>query len=401
MKNVRLIDERGKWQANGRFWYTRNTQNITAITVHHDAIPRDNRSEKQILQQIYGSHVNGQGWAGTAYHMVLFPETGNLYWINDFSLVTWHDAVNWDSIGILVHGYFHPPINDNITASLLTYLKEVLDELCTNHPEFPAAQGDVFGHRERSSTACPGDSLIGYVQEYRIKEGNVSWTGGVVNPEPEKPDLSKKASFYDKTIIFLAKFFPIKDWFPHDNSDKYTYEDVEKALKYLIEREKHLQPKASERDRVWAYLELKDDDSYDTAQKVIAGFKSRVTEYQNKLTTASATIATQSIEIDNRKEQVGRLELQLTEQRRMYEELVGSSGSMVETMNRMKQTYEGRITLLEGQVDRISKEKGAALIEASDWKAKYEMAKDGNVSQTSIGELLFLIWERIKNVTLK
>jgi len=53
-------------------------------------------------------------------------------------------------------------------------LKQLLDWLCTQNPQFPADQNDVFGHREVSDsyTACPGDLLLPFVQEYRNTNGN-------------------------------------------------------------------------------------------------------------------------------------------------------------------------------------------------------------------------------------
>jgi hypothetical protein len=167
-----IQDRVGKYLQSGRSWYTRNVNTITKLTVHHDAIPHDTRSADEVMKQIMQTHVN-QGWPGMAYHYYIHRD-GNIYQVNKHEWVTWHDTRNWDSLGIVVNGYFHPPQNNNPKGQLPT-LKFILDNLCTQHPEFPAGFKDVLGHRERSSTACPGDTLFPYVKEYREKLGQVNW----------------------------------------------------------------------------------------------------------------------------------------------------------------------------------------------------------------------------------
>lgn len=148
-----IQDRRGQYLQSGRSWYTRDVAKVTKITVHHSAMPKNNYTDDELLNAIKTVHTN-QGWAGLSYHLVYNPKTRNVFWINDYSWVTWHDAVNWDSIGVLINGYYHPPTNDGVTKEILIDMKDILDHLCTEHPEFPAAQQDVYGHRERSSTAC-------------------------------------------------------------------------------------------------------------------------------------------------------------------------------------------------------------------------------------------------------
>ena len=58
-------------------------------------------------------------------------------------------------------------MNQKPTREQLEALQQLLVNLCTKHPEFPADQNDVFGHREISSTACPGNELFPYVVQFR------------------------------------------------------------------------------------------------------------------------------------------------------------------------------------------------------------------------------------------
>lgn len=170
-----IQDRVGKYKQANRNWNTRAVSGIKVFSVHHDAIPHDNRTADQIMQQIMNGHV-AQGWPGMSYHYFIGRD-GSVYNVNKHEWVTWIDGVNWDAIGIVLTGYFHPTFNNGPTPEQLKSLKELLDELSTKHPEFPADQDDVYGHRERNSTSCPGDKLFPSVKEYREKKGQVSWGG--------------------------------------------------------------------------------------------------------------------------------------------------------------------------------------------------------------------------------
>lgn len=185
-----IQDRVGKYKQANRNWFTRAVSGIKVFSVHHDAIPHDNRTSDQLMQQIMNGHV-AQGWVGMSYHYFIGRD-GSVYNVNKHEWVTWIDGVNWDAIGIVLTGYFHPDVNNNPTSEQLKSLKELLDELATKHPEFPADQDDVYGHRERSSTSCPGDKLFPYVKEYREKKGQVSW-GGATPPTNDYEKLYYEA----------------------------------------------------------------------------------------------------------------------------------------------------------------------------------------------------------------
>lgn len=169
----------GKYRPNGT-WYQRAVNTIKVITVHHTASRTTGTNEAK-LTALMNTHV-GQDWPGLAYHFVI-TQDGKIYQINNFADVTWHDSINWDSIGVALVGYFYDPHNEEPTQAQLASLKALLDDLSTNHPEFPAGAANVYGHKERSSTACPG-TLLPKVIEYRTKLGDVSWGGAVPVPVP-------------------------------------------------------------------------------------------------------------------------------------------------------------------------------------------------------------------------
>lgn len=169
---MNIINKVGIYKQAGREWYKRDVKDITTITIHHTASIFEGIHE-EILNHLYKSHI-AHDWVGLSYAYIMMPD-GTIYKINDESEVTWHDTHNWDSIGIALHGYFHPEHNQKPTPEQLKSLKWLLDELCTQRPEFPADFDDVVAHRERSATACPGDTFFPKVVEYRTKLGNVNW----------------------------------------------------------------------------------------------------------------------------------------------------------------------------------------------------------------------------------
>lgn len=180
-----IKDRTHAYLASGRGWYQRDPSTITKITVHHTA-GSNNGSEDQILSSIFGVHNGTNGWPGISYHYIYIPErfsghSGKVIKLNNDEDVTWHDGVNWDSIGFCIHGYYHPDVNHTLTDKDLTIIKEFLDYLCTQNPQFPADFNDVFGHRDRGQTACPGNYLYPYVTEYRTSGGDVEWGGDTDN----------------------------------------------------------------------------------------------------------------------------------------------------------------------------------------------------------------------------
>lgn len=176
---MNIINRIGRYR-NGS-WGQRSLSDITKITVHHTAI-QQGQSDDELLRALQNHHENGNGWPGLAYHFVITPN-GNAYQTNNFSDITWHDTVNTDSIGIVVHGYFHPTFNEVPTGEQLKSLRQLLDELCSKHPEFPAEQKDVYAHKDRTQTACPGNNMYNLIKEYRERLGNVSWGNYIVEAE--------------------------------------------------------------------------------------------------------------------------------------------------------------------------------------------------------------------------
>lgn len=160
-----IHDRIGHYLQSGRSWYSRSTSAIKVLTVHHDAIPHDNRQDETIMKSIMGIH-SGKGWPGASYHYFI-GRTGKIYQMNQDHWTTWHDGVNSDSIGIVLTGYFHAPHNNQPDARQLEALRDLIKYLKSKYPNV-----QVLGHRDRFSTACPGDNL--YPKLKTINEDSMS-----------------------------------------------------------------------------------------------------------------------------------------------------------------------------------------------------------------------------------
>lgn len=152
---------------------------ITKIIVHHDAQWRPDAYDdltRYISQANY--HIS-RGEDGLQYHFKI-SNLGDVYQTRRFEDTLWHCGnypVNRSSIAICLDGDF---TKQQPTDQQLFALQELLDELCTRHPEFPADKNDVFGHREVGASACPGNNLIDDVIRYRT-------TGHIIKQPKPKP----------------------------------------------------------------------------------------------------------------------------------------------------------------------------------------------------------------------
>lgn len=169
-----IINSIHKYKHVNRSWNQRNVNTITKIVVHHTASRQLGGTDDEQLRAEADHHIDTNFWPGLSYHYMILPR-GNIHQINNLTDVTWTDGINYDCISICLKGYFHTPYNEEPTSAQLKSLKELLDELTMQHPEFPADKEDVLGHRERSKTACPGAKFNFYVADFRIKLGNVFW----------------------------------------------------------------------------------------------------------------------------------------------------------------------------------------------------------------------------------
>lgn len=127
-----------------RTYQTRDVADINWLTIHHTATPNTTTPE-----QIASYHVNSRGWPGIAYHY-LIHYTGTIWQTNDMSTISYHDALNTDSVGVGLIGDFTdaPPPADQLqaAAALIEWLRGQIDGV------------QVRPHRAVGQTACPGNT---------------------------------------------------------------------------------------------------------------------------------------------------------------------------------------------------------------------------------------------------
>lgn len=149
---------------------------INKIVVHHDAINRPHEYDdipRYEMEAGYQNHTSIPGSRGLQYTYRI-SNLGDIYLVRPHGTFLWHCGdypVNQHSIAICLDGNFElqAPTQEQFEA-----LKQLLDELSTQHPEFPAAQGDVYPHRAFYATACPGTNLVDWVNAYRTGHGAIA-----------------------------------------------------------------------------------------------------------------------------------------------------------------------------------------------------------------------------------
>jgi hypothetical protein len=149
---------------------------VTQLVVHHSGTFRSHDYDNLPLYQSEAQYQNAKsipGSKGLMYHYKI-DNQGTISHVRPHNVLLWHDGnfpSNQHSIAICIDGNFQ---EQTPTQEQFEALKQLLDNLCTQHPEFPASQGDVYPHRHFSATSCCGDNLVPWIEQYRNSGGNVA-----------------------------------------------------------------------------------------------------------------------------------------------------------------------------------------------------------------------------------
>ena len=133
---------------------------IRWITVHHEGsyFCGDDRRAVQEIQKIRAWHKkknwgSGKAFVGApdiAYHAVINPSTGTVFYTNSVNEVTWHDSSNVDSVGVLVLG-------DGRVQDWTRHVDGALQRILGKWSKLLLTWRDLRGHRDVKATICPGD----------------------------------------------------------------------------------------------------------------------------------------------------------------------------------------------------------------------------------------------------
>ncbi len=161
----------------------RDIGSVTKIVVHHEAVNYSYEYDDDARYESEARYQNTSsipGSKGLQYHLRI-DNVGLINQVRPLDVILWHAGnldVNNHAIGICLDGNFE---NQVPTKEQYESLKQLLDWLCTEHPEFPAVQSDVYAHSEvidknyfPGGTACCGRNLRQFVVDYRNYGGSVA-----------------------------------------------------------------------------------------------------------------------------------------------------------------------------------------------------------------------------------
>jgi hypothetical protein len=117
--------------------------------------------------------------------------------------------------------------------------------------------------------------------------------------------------------------------------------------------------KASQWDDTVKYLELTKPSNqamFEDAKKVIAGYKSRVTDLDNKKTEAEKKAAEKDVIIDNQKVDIGRLREEVSRIDRLRKAEVDNLKKNVPNFDTLQRQYEGVVKEMQGTIESQSGE---------------------------------------------
>jgi len=146
---------------------------VTHVAMHHTAgaSEYDTTSWQQSannVKSIQAYHMYTRGWCDIGYNY-LIDRFGYIFEgrAGGDDVRGAHDGYNCGSMGVAMMGYFHTPYNQTLTTSMKDSFAELgawkcdqknIDPLGTDYyAGYGGYVKTIYGHRDVSSTACPGD----------------------------------------------------------------------------------------------------------------------------------------------------------------------------------------------------------------------------------------------------
>jgi len=169
--------------------YTPRRISITHAAVHHTVTVNEPPDPAQVIRQIWDWHVNDNGWLDIGYNFLIDHE-GTIYqgrynpWLSTTDVRGAHAGrANSRSIGIALLGQFEPgasPQVGNPAALALDALVKMISwrfgqrgidplgrAVVSVNPDGSRVLPRIFGHRDVSATACPGENLFTQLPDVR------------------------------------------------------------------------------------------------------------------------------------------------------------------------------------------------------------------------------------------
>ncbi|MDA1114769.1 MAG: N-acetylmuramoyl-L-alanine amidase, partial [Planctomycetota bacterium] len=167
----------------------------THVAMHHTASASEYTSQSWSecaanvkASQVY--HMVTRGWCDIGYNYLICPH-GDIFEGRGGGddVRGAHDGYNCGSMGVSMMGYFHAPHNQTLTTAMQDAFVDLaawkcdqqgIDPLGTSwYAGYGANQTNLYGHRDVSSTACPGDFAYAELPQLRQRvEQRIQGGGG-------------------------------------------------------------------------------------------------------------------------------------------------------------------------------------------------------------------------------
>ena len=165
----------------------------TRMTFHHAACCAARTREEGLAQvkAIQNFHQDVRGWSDIGYQFLMDQEgriyQGRPFMDNSTSLNqpprlaqgAHVGGANTGNIGVSVLGCYHPPENPTTCSDELSpAARDSLEVMFAYLSErYQVDAGDLFGHRDQGSTACPGDNNYALLPSIRVNIRELISTG--------------------------------------------------------------------------------------------------------------------------------------------------------------------------------------------------------------------------------
>lgn len=173
MKIVKTVDE--DEDGNPLLWPEEYPAEVKKIIIHHTATTSNLDNPETAIRAIYYYHAVSRGWGDIGYNFIVAPD-GTVYEgrAGGDGVVAGHaQGYNTGSVGIALLGNYE---ESNLPGEMMKGLQGLIFEKANLHDidpdgntEFRGEKSDnILGHRDVSSTACPGEHTYEYLEDIRL-----------------------------------------------------------------------------------------------------------------------------------------------------------------------------------------------------------------------------------------
>lgn len=199
-----------------------------------------------------------------------------------------------------------------------------------------------------------------------------------------------RADGYNKLINFLFEIGKI----PTNHSEDYLNDEGKQRVIAVVKKLAEDQKWAVEWDRVSQYLEFPDSRSIsaEDMKRVVAGYKSRATEFENKLNSETARANSAEAEVSNQKDKVANVTADCQKQLQLAKAEYDALKNSAPDIEKIKGTYTAMIGKLQGELREAQKQGGLKDLQVTDLETKLNASIKGQApKELTIKQLIVII----------